>query len=137
MTSIVCAPDRVDTIIVGAAGGGIWKSDDAGQTWRSLWHKQPSLNIGSLAIDPSNPATVYRGTGEANLSADSYPGVGLYRSLDGGETWQLLAPADRTRIPTRIGCIAVDPLTPATSFSEASSTSLPAATACSYRMTAG
>jgi len=108
-TSIVCAPDRVDTIIIGAAGGGIWKSNDAGQTWRSLWHKEPTLNIGALAIDPGNSSTIYCGTGEANLSADSYPGVGVYRSLDGGETWQLLAPADSTGIPTRIGCIAVDP----------------------------
>jgi photosystem II stability/assembly factor-like uncharacterized protein len=70
------------------------------------------LNIGSLAIDPTNPATLYCGTGEANLSADSYPGVGIYRSIDGGESWQLLAPADTNRIPTRIGAIAVDPFDP-------------------------
>jgi photosystem II stability/assembly factor-like uncharacterized protein len=112
MTCVVCAPNRPETIWAGAAGGGLWKSDDGGQHWRALWHSQPTLNIGSLAIDPTNPATLYCGTGEANLSADSYPGVGIFRSLDGGETWQLLAPAPTTGIPTRIGTIAVDPFDP-------------------------
>ena len=112
MTCAVCAPNRPETIWAGAAGGGVWKSDDGGQHWRALWHREATLNIGSLAIDPTNPATLYCGTGEANLSANSYPGVGIYRSLDGGESWQLLAPADITGIPTRIGTIAVDPFDP-------------------------
>jgi photosystem II stability/assembly factor-like uncharacterized protein len=112
MTCVVCAPDRPGTIWAGAAGGGVWKSDDGGQCWRALWHHQPTLNIGSLAIDPSNPAILYCGTGEANLSADSYPGVGIFRSIDGGESWQLLAPAEAAGIPTRIGSIAVDPFDP-------------------------
>jgi photosystem II stability/assembly factor-like uncharacterized protein len=109
MTSVCCAPKKPNTIWAGAAGGGVWKSDDGGQHWRGLWHSQPTLNIGSLAIDPTNPAIVYCGTGEANLSADSYPGVGLFRSINGGESWQILAPADAAGIPTRIGCLAVDP----------------------------
>src|SRR5690348_14293502 len=50
ITSIVCHPDNADHIWVGAAAGGVWKSDDAGRTWRSLWKKQESLNVGSLAI---------------------------------------------------------------------------------------
>jgi photosystem II stability/assembly factor-like uncharacterized protein len=103
MTCAVCLPSKPATIWAGAAGGGIWKSDDAGKHWRALWHKQATLNIGSLAIDPTNPATLYCGTGEANLSADSYEGVGIYRSIDGGESWQLLAPAEIVGIPTRIG----------------------------------
>jgi photosystem II stability/assembly factor-like uncharacterized protein len=74
-----------------------------------LWHSQPTLNIGSLAVDPTNPSIVYCGTGEANLSADSYPGMGIFRSIDRGENWQVLAPADVTGIPTRIGCLVVDP----------------------------
>ncbi|HEU0081556.1 MAG TPA: hypothetical protein VFQ87_01680 [Bradyrhizobium sp.] len=109
MTSVACAPKKPETIWAGAAGGGVWKSDDGGQHWHGLWHSQPTLNIGSMAVDPNNPATVYCGTGEANLSADSYPGVGIFRSADGGESWQILAPADATGIPTRIGCLVVDP----------------------------
>jgi photosystem II stability/assembly factor-like uncharacterized protein len=109
MTSIVCAPKNPNTIWAGAAGGGVWKSDDGGQHWRGLWYSQPTLNVGSLAVDPTNPAIVYCGTGEANLSADSYPGVGIFRTMDGGDSWQILASADASGIPTRIGCIAVDP----------------------------
>jgi photosystem II stability/assembly factor-like uncharacterized protein len=109
MTSVGCAPKKPNTIWAGAAGGGVWKSDDGGRQWRGLWHNQPTLNIGSIAVDPTNPAIVYCGTGEANLSADSYPGVGIFRSTDGGDSWQILAPSDTTGIPTRIGCLVVDP----------------------------
>jgi photosystem II stability/assembly factor-like uncharacterized protein len=109
MTSAACAPKKPTTIWAGAAGGGVWKSDDGGLIWRSLWHSEPTLNIGCVAVDPTNPSIVYCGTGEANLSADSYPGVGLFRSADGGDTWQILSPSDTAGIPTRIGCIAVDP----------------------------
>jgi photosystem II stability/assembly factor-like uncharacterized protein len=109
MTSIVCAPKKPNTIWAGAAGGGVWKSDDGGQHWRGLWYSQPTLNIGSLAVDPTNPSIVYCGTGEANLSADSYPGVGIFRSIDGGDSWHILVSADSAGIPTRIGCLVVDP----------------------------
>jgi len=109
MTSLCYMPKKPNVLWGGAAGGGVWKSDDAGLHWRALWHSQPTLNIGSLAVDPANPNVVYCGTGEANLSADSYPGVGIFRSVDGGESWQILSPADTAGIPTRIGCLAVDP----------------------------
>ena len=74
MTCVVCMPSNPDQILAGAAGGGVWKSDDGGQHWRALWHHQPTLNIGSLALDPKNPAIVYCGTGEANLSAELLSG---------------------------------------------------------------
>jgi len=96
-------------IWVGAAGGGVWQSADGGQTWSTQWHSQDILNIGALALDPSNLQTIYCGTGEADLSADSYPGVGLFRSSDGGATWHVLASPAATGIPRRIGAIAVDP----------------------------
>ncbi|MBX9841010.1 MAG: hypothetical protein K2Z80_04285 [Xanthobacteraceae bacterium] len=109
MTSLAYAPKKPNKIWAGAAGGGVWTSDNGGQSWRALWHNQPTLNIGSVAVDPQNPSIVYCGTGEANLSADSYPGVGVFRSTDGGDTWQILAPADTAGIPTRIGALAVNP----------------------------
>ena len=108
MTSLVCHPTQPDTIWAGAAGGGVWKSTDAGRTWAALWHSQSVLNIGSLAIHPVNPNILYAGTGEANLSADSYAGVGIYRTANGGQTWRLYASSKRTGIPTRIGVIAID-----------------------------
>jgi photosystem II stability/assembly factor-like uncharacterized protein len=96
-------------IWAGAAGGGVWTSRDAGRTWTSLWSSQAVLNVGSLAIDTTNPDTIYCGTGEANLSLDSYPGVGIYQTTDGGKTWKLLADSNKTGIPTRLGAIAIDP----------------------------
>lgn len=108
-TSLICHPQNADMIWVGAAGGGVWQSADGGKTWSTSWHSQDILNIGSLALDPSNPQTIYCGTGEADLSADSYPGVGLYSSTDGGATWHVIASPDRSGIPRRIGTIAVDP----------------------------
>lgn len=109
MTSVVCHPNNPDFIWAGSAGGGVWQSNDAGLKWRSVWRDQDSLNIGSLAIDPGNPEIIYCGTGEANLSADSYSGVGIYQTANGGATWKLLAPSANAGIPTRIGVIAIDP----------------------------
>jgi photosystem II stability/assembly factor-like uncharacterized protein len=109
MTCVVCHPKDANRIWAGAAGGGVWQSNNAGVHWRSLWKKQDSLNIGSLAIDPANPDVIYCGTGEANLSADSYAGVGIYKTADGGRTWKLLASASGLGIPSRIGVIAIDP----------------------------
>jgi photosystem II stability/assembly factor-like uncharacterized protein len=109
ITALACHPIHPERIFAGAAGGGVWRSNDAGQTWGACWSDQDILNIGSLAIDQKNPDTIYAGTGEANLSSDSYPGIGLYKSADAGQTWQLLAASDRTGIPKRIGIIAIDP----------------------------
>lgn len=109
ITSLACHPSHPERIWAGAAGGGVWQSKDAGQTWASCWNDQDILNIGSLAVDPKNPDTIYCGTGEANLSLDSYPGVGLYKSIDAGRTWQLIASVDRTGIPRHLGVIAIDP----------------------------
>ena len=112
VTSLVCDPAQPDHLWAGAAGGGVWESTDAGKTWKGLWDLQSVLNIGALAIHPTNPEILYCGTGEANLSADSYAGVGLYRTTNGGRTWQLFASCQKTKIPTRIGVIAIDPLDP-------------------------
>src|SRR5215510_3664778 len=109
VTSLACHPVHPERLFAGAAGGGVWRTNDAGQTWQACWSDQDILNIGSLAMDQKNPDTIYVGTGEANLSADSYPGIGLYRSADGGKSWQLLASSDKTGVPKRIGVIAIDP----------------------------
>ncbi len=109
MTSLAVHPANPDLLYIGAAGGGVWKSEDAGKTWTSLWHNQPSLNVGSLALDPRNPDVIYCGTGEANLSADSYAGVGLFRSENAGKSCKLWAASRSSGIPRRIGVIAIDP----------------------------
>jgi photosystem II stability/assembly factor-like uncharacterized protein len=108
-TSLVCHPTDADRLWIGAAGGGVWMSSNAGQTWTNKWPASAPLEIGALAIDPSNPGVLYCGTGEANLSADSYAGDGLYRSVNGGKSWKSLARSAATGVPRRIGTIAVDP----------------------------
>jgi uncharacterized protein (TIGR03437 family) len=74
-------------VFAGAAEGGIWKTRDGGQTWTPLTDNQPALSIGSMAFDPSNPDTVYAGTGEANFGSDGYGGAGILKTTDGGNTW--------------------------------------------------
>lgn len=108
-TALVCDPADADALLLGAAGGGVWASSDGGRTWAPQWRTGAPLEIGALARDPSRPATIYCGTGEANLSADSYPGDGIYRSTNGGRTWRAWAKSATTGVPKRIGAIAVDP----------------------------
>ncbi len=108
-TSVAVDPTNADRVWIGAAGGGVWRSTDAGRTWTLKWRASAPLEIGSLAVDPTTPTTLYCGTGEANLSADSYPGDGVYRSTNGGTTWRRWALSETTGLPRRIGTIAVDP----------------------------
>jgi hypothetical protein len=80
--------DPVDnSVYVGAAQGGVWKTTDNGATWAPLTEGLASQATGALAMDPSNHLTIYWGTGEGNFSADSYAGVGIYKSIDGGANW--------------------------------------------------
>lgn len=87
VASLAIDPRGDNTVYAGAAEGGVWKTADGGQTWTPLTDDQPALAIGALAIDPSNPDTIYAGTGEENFSQDSYSGVGILKSTDGGQTW--------------------------------------------------
>jgi len=72
---------------VGAAGGGVWKSDDGGASWNPVFNNQPVAAIGAVAIDPTNKDVVWVGTGEANPRNDVSYGDGVYKSTDGGKTW--------------------------------------------------
>ena len=78
-----------DIIYAAAAAGGVFKSTDGGNTWLPKTDFKPSLSIGALVIDPNNPNIIYCGTGEANISTDSYAGFGMIKSTDYGETWAL------------------------------------------------
>ncbi len=86
------AIDPFDSVVfAGGAQGGVWRSDNLGATWRPLTDSLASLAVGAIAIAPGthprNQATLYLGTGEGNYSADSYAGVGIYKSTDSGRTW--------------------------------------------------
>lgn len=93
VTAVAVHPANPSILYLGAAQGGVWRSGDGGATWAPRTDDQCSLAIGALAIDPVDPDIVYAGTGEANLSADSYYGCGVLRSIDGGVTWAQLGAA--------------------------------------------
>ena len=87
VTALAVDPRSSNTIYLGAAQGGVWKTIDGGNTWKPLTDTQASLAIGSITLDPSHPDTVYVGTGEENFSGDSYYGAGILKSTDAGTTW--------------------------------------------------
>ncbi|MBV6458856.1 MAG: Ycf48-like protein [Fimbriimonadaceae bacterium] len=90
MTAIVVHPHSRQIVYAAAASGGIWKSEDFCRTWRPIADDLASLSYGALAIDPTNPQVMYAGTGEPHYSFDSFPGVGIHRTRNGGETWELI-----------------------------------------------
>lgn len=94
----------------GAADGGVWKSENAGQSWQPVFDSQDVQSIGAIAIDPSNKNVVWVGTGEGAPRNDVTPGDGVYRSADGGKTWHHVL----TLPHTLIAKILVDPRTPDT-----------------------
>ena len=86
ITSLAAAPDG---LFLGAADGGVWKSTDGGAHWTPKTDGEGTLSIGALLVVPGAGSryTIYAGTGEANTSSDSYAGIGVLRSVDGGDTW--------------------------------------------------
>ncbi len=69
------------------ATGGLWKTEDGGTTWKPLFDKEATQSIGNIAIAPSDANTVYVGTGEANIFRASLPGVGIYKTINGGKSF--------------------------------------------------
>lgn len=96
-TSVLIDPSDAtgNTVLLGGAYGGLWKSTNAGSksatpdlvTWQALIDDQPSLAVGAIALQPGNSKVILVGTGETNSSGDSYYGMGILRSTDGGATW--------------------------------------------------
>lgn len=75
-------------IYVGSATGGVWRSTDGGIEWHPIFDDQPLLGIGSVAVSQANPDIVWVGTGEGNPRNSAGVGNGVFKSLDGGETWR-------------------------------------------------
>ncbi len=90
--------DGKTTIFVGAASGGVWKSEDGGTRFKPVFDKQPVQSIGAITIDPSNPKTVWVGTGESWMRNSVSVGDGIYKSTDGGETWTNMGLSDSEHI---------------------------------------
>ncbi|MCH7776581.1 MAG: sialidase [Gemmatimonadetes bacterium] len=108
VSSVAGVPGDRFTYFAGAATGGIWKTEDAGLHWRPVFDDQPVHSIGALAVAPSDPNVVWAGTGETFIRSNVSIGNGVWKSTDGGETWQHVG----LEGTGRIGRVVVHPTNP-------------------------
>jgi photosystem II stability/assembly factor-like uncharacterized protein len=106
--AVAGVPGDSTTFYFGAVNGGIWKTIDAGVVWTPIFDGQPVASIGALAVAPSDPKTIYAGTGESDIREDLSTGNGVYKSSDGGATWHHVGLEDTRQISR----IVIDPQNP-------------------------
>jgi photosystem II stability/assembly factor-like uncharacterized protein len=88
ITTIDAVIANPNIIYLGAASGGVWKTESGGARWTPVFDEQPIQNIGAIAIQQSNPQVVWVGTGEGNPRNSLNLGGGIFKTLDGGKTWK-------------------------------------------------
>ena len=98
IADVAIHPDNPNIWYVGVGSGGVWKTVNAGTTWQSVFDGQESYSIGCITIDPSNPHTIWVGTGENVGGRHVGFGDGIYRSRDDGATWENLGLKDSQHI---------------------------------------
>ncbi len=103
--AVAADPNR---IVVGVGTGGVWISDNGGLTWEPVFDEQPVASIGALAINQANPDIIWVGTGESNVRNSTSIGGGVYKTMDGGKTWNYMG----LRASERIDRIALHPDNP-------------------------
>jgi photosystem II stability/assembly factor-like uncharacterized protein len=118
-TAVLIHPQNPDIVYVGAAQGGVWKTTNGGATWTPLTDDQPTLAVGTMAFDLSNPNVIYVGTGEPSSGGDTYYGAGVLKTTDGGVTWTQLG--EDTFAGMGIASVVADPTNPNTLYVAASS----------------
>ncbi len=106
--AVAGVPGDSTTFYFGAVDGGIWKTTDAGVVWEPIFDGQNAASIGALAVAPSDPNTIYAGTGESDIRSDLASGNGVYKSANGGRTWAHIGLEDTRQISR----IVVDPRDP-------------------------
>jgi photosystem II stability/assembly factor-like uncharacterized protein len=109
-TAVTGVPDQPATFYIGSSGGGVWKTVDAGRSWRNVSDGYFGVGgIGAIAVAPSDPKVIYVGTGEASIRGQTTsPGDGMYKSTDAGRTWAHVGLADTVHI----AAVVVDPSNP-------------------------
>lgn len=101
-------PAHPDSLVVAFATGGLWRTDNRGGSWTPLFEGESSISIGAFALGDAEGRVLYLGTGESNSSRTSYAGTGVFKSTDGGRTWQNVGLTDSHHI----GRVVVDPRDP-------------------------
>ncbi len=97
--AVVSPVNKNYTIYVATASGGVWKTVNEGTTWETVFDQDITTSIGDVTVAPSNPDIVWIGTGEANIFRSSMAGAGVFKSVDGGETWRNMGLTDTNTIP--------------------------------------
>jgi photosystem II stability/assembly factor-like uncharacterized protein len=115
ITTIDAVVANPNIFYVGAASGGVWKTENSGNSWTPIFDEQPIQNIGAIAIQQSNPSVVWVGTGEGNPRNSLNLGAGIYKSLDAGKTWKKMG-LDKTICIHRV---VIDPVNPNTVYAAA------------------
>jgi len=115
MIAVIGEPGNTNVIYAGAASGGIWKSLDGGIHWDPIFDDQEAQSVSSLAMAPSDPNIIWAGTGETFVRSNISIGDGIYKSTDGGKTWQNMG----LKKSGRIGRILIDPRNPDIVFAAA------------------
>jgi photosystem II stability/assembly factor-like uncharacterized protein len=95
-------------VYVATASGGLWKTTNAGTTWKPIFERQGTISIGDIAVQPGNPDVVWVGTGESNTRNTVSFGDGIYKTVDGGKTWQHMG----LRETEHISAIVINPQNP-------------------------
>ena len=98
VNAVAGIPGNPAVYYFGANGGGVWKTNDGGTVWKPIFDKEPVAAIGALALAPSNPNIIYVGTGVNTITLDVAYGNGVYKSVDGGETWERMGLGDSHHI---------------------------------------
>jgi photosystem II stability/assembly factor-like uncharacterized protein len=106
--AITGVPHEPNIFYMAPVNGGVWKTDDFGNTWKPIFDDQPTGSVGAIAVAPSNPNIVYVGSGEGLQRPDLSVGDGIYKSTDAGKTWTRLDLSDAQQITA----IVVDPNDP-------------------------
>jgi photosystem II stability/assembly factor-like uncharacterized protein len=112
VTSIDVVLSNPDIMYAGTASGGLWKSTSGGIKWNPIFDNEATASIGAVTIQQSNPSIIWVGTGEGNPRNSLNGGYGIYKSLDGGKTWQLMG-LEKTR---HIHRVIIDPTNPNTVY---------------------
>lgn len=101
-------PDQPNVFFIGVNNGGVWKTTDAGRTWKPIFDSAPTGSVGTVAVAPSEPNVIYVGSGEGLRRPDLSTGDGVFKSADGGQTWKWMGLKDAQQI----AAILVDPKDP-------------------------
>jgi photosystem II stability/assembly factor-like uncharacterized protein len=87
ITCLAVSPTNSNVVFAGTPGAGLFKTTNGGLSWVPVFDDKPYLYIGAIAIDPNNPNTIYAGTGDPNVPFTVFIGDGIYKSIDGGNSW--------------------------------------------------